>query len=84
MAQWVLKINGNVVPCHTLHDFHVREIHSPTEIKKRDTFDALIQRRWDTSITPPNVFMTKDIDKWEEYHDEDEPPRLIPEVEDDH
>ena len=34
---------------------HVDELHSPQEVKKRETFDALIERRWGTSMTPPPV-----------------------------
>ena len=55
MSQWVLKANGNVVPSRSTPPLHVDELHSKTEEKKRETFDALIERRWGTSITPPNV-----------------------------
>ena len=41
----------------------------------------MIERRWGTSLTPPKVMKTDD-DPWEEYHDEDEDPRQIPDVED--
>ena len=82
MAQWVLKANGNVVPRRTLRPLQVDELHSPTETKKRETFDALIERRWGTSTKPSNVIPPKDEDTWEEYHDDDESPRLIPEIED--
>ena len=44
MAQWVLKANGKVVPRRTVRPLHVDELHSPQEIKKRETFDALIER----------------------------------------
>ena len=82
MAQWVLKANGNVVPRRTLRPLQVDELHSPTEVKKRDTFNALIERRWGTSTKPSNVIPPKDKDSWEEYYDDDESPRLIPEIED--
>ena len=55
MAQWVLKANGNVVPRRTLRPLKVDEVHSPTEAKKRETFTALIERRWGTSTKPSNV-----------------------------
>ena len=42
MAQWVLKANGNIIPCQSLCPLQTLEIHSPTEIKKHATFDALI------------------------------------------
>ena len=59
MAQWVLKANGNVVPRRTARPLHVDEIHNPQEIKKRETFDALIERRWITSGLPPPVSQLK-------------------------
>ena len=49
--------------------------------EKRDTFEAMIERRWGTALTPPKVMKTDD-DPWEEYHDENEDPRQIPDVED--
>ena len=42
MAQWILKANGNVVPRRLLRPLHVDELHSAVEIKKQETFDALI------------------------------------------
>ena len=32
---------------------NIAELHSPVEHKKRDVFDALIERRMGTSINPP-------------------------------
>ena len=81
MCQWVLKANGNVVPRRTLRPLTVDERHSPLEIKKRDTFNDLIERRWGTAMSPPQV-SEKDDDPWEVYHDDDELPRHIPDVED--
>jgi hypothetical protein len=85
MAQWVLKANGHVVPRRTVRPLHVDELHSPQEVKKRETFDALIERRWGTSVSPRPVSKLK-IDKndetWDEYHDLDEQARCIPEIED--
>ena len=52
MSQWVLKTNGNVVPCHTVQSLCVAEAHSPMEAMKWKVFDALIERRWGTSISP--------------------------------
>ena len=84
MAQWVLKANGNVVPRRTVRPLHVDELHSPQEVKKRDTFDDLIARRWVTSAfpPPPNMLKLDDEESWDEYHDMDEPARCIPEIED--
>jgi hypothetical protein len=55
MAQWILKENENVVPRRTVRPLQVDEVHSPTEIKKREIFDDLIERIWGTSINPPKV-----------------------------
>ncbi len=42
----------------------------------------MIERRWCTAITPPKVIKRDDDIPWEEYHDVDEDPQLIPDVED--
>jgi hypothetical protein len=87
MSQWVLKSNGNVVPRRTVRPLRVDELHSPEELKKREIFGALIERRWGTSINPPNETTEDDMaesdeDTWEEYEDADEIARTIPEIED--
>ncbi len=82
MAQWVLKSNGNVVPRRTLRPLQVDKLHNATEAKKREVFDGLIERRWGTSITPPIVDTTSDDEHWEEYEDDDEVARIVPEIED--
>ena len=84
MCQWVLKANGNVVPRCSLRPLQVDENHSPVEAKKRETFNALIERRWGTSITPPQVSSNNDKDNnpWEAYHDEEESPRQLQDIED--
>ena len=45
MAQWILEANGRVVPRRSLRPLNVDEVHSPVEIKMREVFDELIQRR---------------------------------------
>ena len=82
MSQWILKSNGNVVPRRTSRPLRVEEKHNSNEAQKRKTFDALIERRWGTAITHPKVIKSDDDIPWEEYHDENEDPRLIPDVED--
>jgi hypothetical protein len=82
MAQWILKSNGNVVPRRTMRPLQTDELHSPEEQKKRESVDALIERRWGTSINPPNISTPTDNEEWEEYEDEDEPARIIPNIED--
>jgi hypothetical protein len=81
MAQWILKANGNVVPRRTLRPLNTAELHSNTEAKKRKIFDALIEGRWGTSMSAPPMEI-KDDDTFEEYQDDYEEPRIIPEVED--
>ena len=82
MAQWVLKANGNVVPRRSLRPLKVEELHSPTELKKQDVFDALIERRWGTSINPPKPARTREEDEtFEYYQDEDESPKITPDTE---
>ena len=81
MAQWVLKANGNVVPRRTIRPLQVAELHSPTEIKKRDTFDALIERRWGTAMMPPTAEQIK-VEDLEAYEDDSEESNEIPDQED--
>lgn len=82
MAQWILKANGNVVPRRTHRPLKIEEIHSEVEKKKRATFDALIERRWGTSINPPTTEPLTTDDDFEEYRDDDEDARIIPDIED--
>eukprot|EP00957_Ditylum_brightwellii_P009604 724218-Ditylum_brightwellii.AAC.1 len=46
MAQWVKKGNDNVVPRLTLRSLKAEELNSETEIRSRNLFDSLIERRW--------------------------------------
>ncbi len=80
MAQWILKANGNVVPRRSLRHLTVAEIHSPVVSKQQKIYDTLIERRWGTSMSAPPK-ESKD-NTFEEYEDDDEEPRIIPEVED--
>jgi len=82
MAQWILKANGEVVPRRTHRPLHVAELHSPEEIKKRDLFDKLVEKRWGPGA---RVNIKSDNDpahEWEEYQDEDQPALNTPEQED--
>ena len=72
MSQWILKGNGNVVPRRSFRPLSVEEQHSLIEANKRKTFDALIERRWGSAITPPKVIKQVDDIPWDEYHDDDE------------
>ena len=82
MAQWVLKANGNVVPRRTARPLTVAETHSTTELKKRGTFDALVEKRWGTSMSPPPVPRDDSESVFDEYEDDDEDKQVVPDVED--
>ena len=79
MAQWILKANGRVVLRRSVRPLKVDELHRPVEIKKRELFDELIQRRWDPPMTPSNTQQQKLFKKYED-HEQQEQPTL--EVED--
>jgi hypothetical protein len=53
MCQWILKANGKVVPRRCVRPLQTAEIHSPSELKKGQVFEELIERRHGTSINPP-------------------------------
>ena len=55
LAQWVLKSNGNVVPCQTVRPLQLAELHSDTEKRKQAIFDVLIERRWGSPMNTPNT-----------------------------
>ena len=86
MAQWVLKSNGNVVPRRSHRPLKTEEIHSPVEKEKRKIFNRLIEERWGTSINPPRKDSPEELpemlNKFEEYEDDDEQPRVISDIED--
>ena len=79
MAQWILKVNGRVVPRRSLRPMKVDELHSPVEIKKIEVFDELIQRRWGSPMSPSNTQQQNVFEKYED-HEQQEQPTL--EVED--
>ena len=60
MAEWVLKATRQVVPRQSLRPLTTVEKHSTVENKKRDVFDALIERRMETSINPPPTTEDRD------------------------
>lgn len=82
MTQWILKANGNVVPHRSPRKLSIAELHSETEQRKREIFDKLIERRWGTAINPPPIPKSEGDSDFEEYADDDEDPRVIPETED--
>ena len=82
MCHWILKANGRVVPRRTHRPLRVDEIHNPVEQKRREVFDALIEKRWGTALTVKNSNGGIKSETWEEYSDNFEKPRSIPENED--
>jgi hypothetical protein len=61
-------------------------VHSEQEQTKRKVFDELIEKRWGTSINPPSTEGSSDSDnggiEFEEYEDEEEEARIVPNIED--
>jgi hypothetical protein len=84
MAQWILKANGNVVPCRSSRPLKPEEVHSEQEQAKRKVFDDLIERRWGSSINPPMATEPEfdPRDDFEEYEDDNELARVVPGIED--
>ena len=78
MSQWVLKANGYVVPRRSVRPLTTAELHSDVEKEKQRIFDKCIQAKWGTSMTPPPV----KSDEFEEYEDDEESPRRVPDIED--
>lgn len=82
MPQWILKVNGNVVPRRTHRRLQTSEIHSPTEQAKRTIFNQLIERRWSQSINKPVIKKDDDDLNFEEFSSPEEDPRKSPDIED--
>ena len=86
-----MKANGNIVLRCTIFPLNTSELISETEKRKRNVFDELITERWGTHVPakPPNdeedpATNTDNVkeDPFEGYEDEDESPRVIPEMDD--
>ena len=88
MAQWVIKANGNVVTHRSSRPLTVRETHLPTEIRKREIFNKLIERRHGTSINPPKISTLTDEEyddkefEFEAYEYDSEQAPTVPDIED--
>ena len=82
MCHWILKSNGKVVPRRTHRPLTTAERHSNTEQRKRRLFDDLIEERWGTSINPSTNLQSESFDDFEEYEDNHESKRIIPDIED--
>ena len=84
MVQWILKANGQVVPCCSVRPLHPGELTSPSEQSKHQSFDDLIERRFGTLINPPQQLNDDDgkFGNFEPYEDDDEVIWTEPEIED--
>ena len=86
MCQWVLKSNGRIVPRRSLRPLTVAELHSSTEIQRRQTFNELIKKKLGDSINPPKEEVMEVNDdnglNFDTYEDEDTEELPIPEIED--
>jgi hypothetical protein len=85
MCQWVLKGNGKVVPRRSVRPLNPSEIYSEVEIKKRNVFDELIERRHGTSINPPKPMKGESDTNEPDDADGDadtEPAGELPDIED--
>eukprot|EP00957_Ditylum_brightwellii_P174928 13319845-Ditylum_brightwellii.AAC.1 len=81
MAQWVMKGNVNVMPHQTLKSLNMEELNSERKTRSLKLFDSMIMRRWGMSINPPSETTPNDQDPYEEYDDDDEIARSLPEME---
>ena len=67
MTQWVLNINGQVVPRRSLHRLRTYELSSEFEISKRVAFNAQIKLSHGKSFTVPAEEHTPNPqDSWDE------------------
>ena len=82
MAQWLLKVNGQLVLRRTARSLKVEGKYDPVKIKKRPIFDALIERRWGAEMKQPMLPVKKIDDEWEEFENYDEQERSISDIED--
>ena len=56
------------------------KIHSPVEIKKREAFDELIERRWGSPITPPNIQQQNAFKKYEDNKQQEQPTLEVEDI----
>ena len=77
MTQWILNINGQVVPRRSLSKLLPAQLSKETEIARRAAFDAAIKLIHGDSFTiPEKQFETNPIDAW----DEEDLPIPVPEA----
>ena len=64
--------NGNVLPIQTLRKLRDEELSCELDIKEREDFDANIQRRYGTSLSPPKEPIPVEIEPVYESRSESE------------
>ena len=69
MDQLFLKTNGNFIPRCNLRPINIACIHNPVDINKMDTFYALIDKIWDTAVTPPKTNEPEAKEECDEFED---------------
>ena len=83
MTQLDISRQMGFIPHTHFYPFKVDELPSVIEVKKRGTFDALIERRHGATTRPSNVSPSSNDEggtlpePWFAYQDKDEQPRLI-------
>ena len=73
-----------MVPCRTIRALELTKVHSDTEKRKQDIFDALIERRWGLPMRTPNkddTDMTTDTED-NEINDDNETTKQHIDIED--
>ena len=82
MAQWILKANGNVVPRRSVRPLTTLELATDSLKRKMTIFDGLVEKRWGTSVNTYEADAKNFRPDFEEYEDDDEVARTIPEIDD--
>ena len=83
MSQWILRADGEIFPRHTARPLTDDEIDSPIEENKRKAFNESVTRRLGNSLVPPDLKSDYASHVFDEYEDEEEKARIIPESDND-
>jgi hypothetical protein len=80
MSQWILRANGRVIPRRTVRPLNAIEIRSELSKQRRTEFDVVIHKQFGSPWKPPSHL--KEYNVLDEYEDDDEAARVIPEFSD--
>jgi hypothetical protein len=80
MSQWILKGNGRVIPRRTVRPLNAIEINSEVSRQQRRDFDTVIHSKFGSPFEPARPI--KEYDVLDEYEDNEEAARVIPEFTD--